>query len=341
MTVWTIIGILFLVLLIGLIIKVMTRVVPHEERLVIYRLGHFHRVAGPGPVMVVPRLDEVKRTYRVRDQPLEITVDGLFPYGVPVGMTLNLWCRFDLEAAAGDDRERLASLVQLSDAERRHQVEIKVREVLVKQIAVLEDSDPLPGDATVIDRVIALAPGTTRYYKLLEAVKVGLREELPLVGAILSPTQTITLTKRDISDEIIQAGKRLRGREIDSEWLTDYADNLRQRFPSISNAVLAQMLASVEGVDAGKVQRLLVEQEGYNSADTEVEVEFEMSGDEERPNVIARPKMKQQRAATQSMPAASRTEQKSTSRTPRPLTESDLAVLKRVPRKDRNQKLSA
>jgi regulator of protease activity HflC (stomatin/prohibitin superfamily) len=50
MTVWTVIGIFLLVLLISLAIKAMTRVVAHEERLVIYRLGRFHRVAGPGLV---------------------------------------------------------------------------------------------------------------------------------------------------------------------------------------------------------------------------------------------------------------------------------------------------
>ncbi len=216
-----------------------------------------------------------------------------------------------------------------------------MRESLVHQIAHLEQNDPLPKNASIIDRVVALAPGTPRYYELLEVVQAELQETLPLVGAILSPTHSITLTKRDISDEIIQAAKRLRGREIDSKWLTDYADNLRQRFPGISNAVLAQMLASVEGVDAGKVQRLLVEHEGDSSAETEVEVEYEMSGDQERPNVIARPKMTKRGASAQPRPVPSRTTEKRSSQTPRPLTKSDLAVLKRVPREGRDRQVSA
>lgn len=341
MTVLSIIGFILLVIIIGLAIRAMTRVVPHEERLVIYRIGRFHRVAGPGLVVVFPRLDEAKRTYRVRDQPLEVTVGGLFPYGVPSEMTLNLWCRFDLEQAAGGDRERLANLVQFGDGERRQQVQIKVQEALIHQIAELQERRPPPPNASLQDRIIALAPGSPPYNELLWAVKHELQQTLPSVGAILNPNQSITLTKRNISDEIIEALKRAHGREIDSKWLTDYADNLRQRFPSISNAVLAQMLASVEGVDAGKVQRLLVEHEGDTSAETEVEVEYEMSGDEERPNVIARPKMKKRSTSAQSKPAPSRTTEKTPSQTPRPMTESDLAVLKRVPRKNRDRRLSA
>jgi hypothetical protein len=186
-----------------------------------------------------------------------------------------------------------------------------------------------------------LAPGTPRYYELLEAVKDELQETLPLVGAILSPTQSITLTKRDISDEIIEAAKRLRGREIDSKWLTEYADKLRQRFPGISSAVLAQMLASVEGVDAGKVQRLLVEHEGDTGAKPGVEVEYEMSEAQERAKVIAKPKIQERGAPARPKPGPSDTGDRTASRTPRRLTESDLALLKRVPRKDRDQRISA
>jgi len=212
---------------------------------------------------------------------------------------------------------------------------------LIHQIAELQERRPPPPNASLQDRIIALAPGSPPYNELLWALKHELQQTLPSVGAILNPNQSITLTKRNISDEIIEALKRAHGREIDSKWLTDYADNLRQRFPSISNAVLAQMLASVEGVDAGKVQRLLVEHEGDTRAETEVEVEYEMSGDEERPNVIARPKMKKRSTSAQSKPAPSRTTEKTPSQTPRPMTESDLAVLKRVPRKNRDRRLSA
>lgn len=337
MTVWSIIGIVLVVVAISLVIKAMTRVVPHEERLAIYRLGHFDRVAGPGPVVIIPWMDEVKRTFRVRDRPLEVAVDGLLPYGVPIGMTLNLWCRFDLVQAARGNRDRLGNLVQLSEGERRQQVEIKVREALVRQIANSEESSPLPGDATLIDRVMALAPGTRRYYQLLDAVKRELQETLPSVGAILVQTQSITLTRRDISDEIIQAAKRTRSRAIDSEWLKSYVDEVRERFPGLSDTMLIQLLASIEGVDVGRVQRLLLEKD----PDTKAKAEFEMSGDQERPNVIVTPEGQERSTIRQAETAPVSAEGTTASRSSRPLTKSDLTVLKRVPRREHDQRTSA
>jgi hypothetical protein len=337
MTTLLIVGSILLAVLVAVVLRATVRVVSHEERLVIYRLGRFHRVVGPGLVLVIPRLDHVVRPIEVRDHPMEITVPGLFAFGVPTELTLNLWCSFDLVQAAGGDRDKLARLVQIRDGERHRQVEVKMREALVNQISDLQKRMPLP--ATTMEGVIALAPGGPRYRELLEGVKRELEQTLPSVGVILNPAHSIVLTGRNISDEIVEALKRRRGREIDSEWLTNYVDSLRQRFPGVSNAVLAQMLASIEGVDVGKVQRLLLE----HDADTESEVEFEMARDGEGPNVITRPKSKKQDTASQHPPARPETDEEPFPRPSQPLTltKDDLAVLKRVPRKDRGQRLSA
>jgi hypothetical protein len=337
MTTLLIVGSVLLVVLVAVVLRAMVRVVSHEERLVIYRLGRFHRVVGPGLVLVIPRLDHVIRTIEVRDHPMEITVPGVFAFGVPNELTLNLWCSFDLVQAAGGDWDKLARLVQIRDGERHRQVEVKMREALVNQISDLQKRLPLPATATTMDGVIALAPGGPRYRELLEGVKRELEQTLPSVGVILNPAHSIVLTGRNISDEIVEAIKRRRGREIDSEWLTNYVDSLRQRFPGVSNAVLAQMLASIEGVDAGKVQRLLLEQE----PGLEAEVEYEMSEDGEGPNIIARPKTGKRGVGAQRKPAHPEAGGEPRSRPSRPLTKDDLAVLKRVPRKDRRQRLSA
>ncbi len=325
-------GIVAILILVWLVYKlVITRiqVVPQEERLVIYRLGRFHRMAGPGLVWIKPRLEEIKRVLEVRDHPIEITVSGLFAFGVPNDLTLNLWCSFDLEKAAGDDRDRLARFVQMRDSERHQQVEVKMRESLVNRIADLQKRMPLPEKPKAMDGVIALAPGRERYNILLKELKKDLEKALPTVGVVLNTDHDIVLTRRGISDEIVEAIKRRRGRQMDSEWLTEYAEEVRRRFPDISNAVLAQMLASIEGVDVGRVQRLLLEQE----AGTEAEVEFEMSGDgTDAPNVITKPRR------TPSRPQPQPPEKEA----PFPeLTERDLSVLKRVPRRDQEQQQTA
>lgn len=307
-------------------LKATTHVISEEQRWVIYRLGRFHRVAGPGPVQILPRLDRVMQTFEVRDRPLEVTVPAIFAFGLPNDLTLNLWCSFDPVRAAGSDKDRLVRLVQLNDAERRDQVAVKARQALVNRLAELQEQMPLPAQSHVMDQVAALAPGSSRYNTLINAIREDLERTLPLVGVLLDTSQPIILTKRGLSEEILEAIKRRRGWEMDSQWLTGYVEDLRRRFPdlNISRTVLAQILASLPGVDLGNVQRLLLEQE----PGTRAEVEFEMNREGEGANVIVKPKQARPEPAQE--PAG-----------PPPLTESDLAVLKRVPRNQHSQQLSA
>lgn len=320
--------VVLLVVLVGFyrFIRATMHVIPEEQRWVVYRLGRFHRVAGPGPVQILPRLDRVMQTFEIRQRPLEVTVPAIFAFGLPNDLTLNLWCSFDPVRAAGGDKERLVHLVQLNDAERRDQVAVKARQALVDRLAELQEKMPLPAEAQVMDQVAALAPGSPRYNTLINAIRNDLERALPSVGVMLDTSQPIILTKRGLSEEILDAIKRRRGWEMDSQWLTGYVEELRRRFPdlNISRTVLAQILASLPGVELGKVQRLLLEQE----PGTRAEVEFEMNRDGEGANVIVKPKTAGPPPARE--PAA-----------PPPLTESDLAVLKRVPRGQRSQQMIA
>jgi hypothetical protein len=138
---------------------------------------------------------------------------------------------------------------------------------------------------------------------------------------------------------IIEAIKRTQGRQIDSQWLTKYANELRQQFPEISNTVLDQMVSSIEGVDVGNVQRLRLEQDEHTEAQIELEVPLDGS---DTPGVIAKPKinlMDTETRRSHATPAAAR--QKQTSPGPQHLTKNDLAVLKRVPRQSPDQRKSA
>lgn len=342
-TLWIILGIIGAVILIIIFInvfKAMTYVVPEENRLVVYRLGRFNRVIGPGMVQVIPWLERVVRTLEVRDHPLEVTVKGIFAFGVPNDLTLNLWCSFDPVRAAGKDKHELTHLVHLSDSERRQQVEVKMREALVNQIAELQKQKPLPQGSTPLDAVIALAPGTERYNDLITGLKRELEKTLPTVGVILNTSQSINLTGRVIPDVIIEAIKRTQGRQIDSQWLTKYANQLRQQFPEISSTVLDQMVASIDGVDVGNVQRLRLEQDDHTQAQVEMEVPMDGS---DTPEVVAKPKIRLGDTENRRPAIAAKAIPELPAGTSDHLTKSDLAVLKRVPRpEDREkQRLSA
>ncbi len=337
---WWVFGIFLLVILVVVVIgliRATTRGVPAEKRWVIYRFGRFDRVVGPGPVPVFPWLDQVEGEFEVRDRPMEVLIPGIFAFGAPNDLTLHFWCRFDPAKAIGKDREKLAPLVRLSDSERRQQVEVKLRESLVRQAAELQKQKPLPGTPTLLDGVAALAPGSERMNDLLQNLVPDLAQNLLLIGFVLNTTQPIALTKRSVGEDIIKAIKRKYGRDIDSQWLTRYADDLRQKFPDISGTMLAQVLSAIEGVDAGQVHRLLLDQ------DKNPEIEFEMPGDSSgaAPNVIAKPKLRSNGAETERQASvASVTSPPSGSPVSVGLTKSDLAVLKRIPRQQ-NQRLSA
>jgi hypothetical protein len=320
------------IIIIYRIIKGTTQVVPEGQRLVIYRLGRFHRVAGPGPVQVMPKLDRVVRAIEVRNHPIEVVVPGVFAFGVPNDLTLNLWCSFDLVKAAGGDRERLAEFVQVRNDERNRQVEVKMREALVEQIADLQKEMSLPDDATTLDGVIALAPGSERYNKLLAGVKGQLEQTLPSIGVILNTSQPITLTNRGLSPEIIEALQQKRGIDISGGTLMKYATNLKKDFPEISDAVIAQILGSIPGVDLGNLQRLLLEKGMGKAGVEDTEVEFEMPQDGSGVvNIITK--------TGKGRTGGGRSSQ--TQRSKDHLSESDLAKLKSVPRGNRSQRLSA
>jgi hypothetical protein len=338
---WTIVGIVGVIVLAFVLYKVLRatmRIIPEGQRLVIYRLGRFDRLAGPGMVIVIPGLEQVARTLEVRDHPLEVSVPGIFAFGVPNDLTISLWCSYDLVRAAAGNKAKLAQLVQLSEGERRRQVEVKMREALINQISNLEKRMSLPATATPLDAVIALAPGSPRYNELLAGLKRELEQTLPSVGVILNTAQSITVTGRVIPDVIIDAIKRTQGRQIDSQWLTKYATELRRQFPDISSAVLDQMLASIEGVDVGNVQRLRLEQDDKTEAQVELEVPLDGS---EEPGVIAKPKVKFQEATSRRQPGPSQSDRDSSQPAPRGLDKSDLTVLKRVPRNNQDQRKSA
>jgi hypothetical protein len=190
----------------------------------------------------------------------------------------------------------------------------------------LQKRKPLPPGATILDGVGALIPGSERYAELIKGIQDELVKTLPLLGVILNTTHPITLTNQTIPEEILRAIKRNQGRDLNSQWLTKYADELQRQFPTIPRHILAQILSSIEGVEQGNIQRLHLEQE----TGAETEVQFEVSPNKAEPKIITKSAKKQPAEAAQAV-----------SPKPRPLGKSDLEILKRVPRSNKNQSANA
>lgn len=296
------------------------QIVPEEERLVVYRLGRFHRVAGPGPVVLQRSLDEVKRTFSVRDEPHNVRVMGLFMNGVPFGYTLNLWYRSDLKAAAGADRERLLNLVQFNNEERERQVATKVREALVTSAAKIEKTYK-PAGNNFVHKLLPIIPGLPEFEALLAEVRQQLRATLPLVGAVLNETQPITVTNIHLGNDIVSSFSRGR-----------IAALLGETFPNLPPELLLQAVSSIEGIDMPQ-QRVVFE--GVDQANTRLDVRVDEEQASARIRVQPTPSPTQEKSQTTD-DAGNTIAPMPTTQMPVPQTEEhlgkdDLTILKRVP----------
>ena len=294
------------------------QVVQEEERLVVYRLGRFHRVAGPGVVFLQRMLDEVKRTFNVRDEPHNVRVNGLFMNGVPFGYTLNFWYRFDLQAAANGNHERLAKLVQFSDEEREKQVATKVREALVAASPVIEQRFKPTGN-DFVSKLLPIIPGLPSFDAFMEEVRKHLRENLPLVGAILNEEHSLTVTNIHLGSDII--GSFSRGR---------VATMLRETFPNLPPELLLQAVSSIEGIDMPQ-QRVVFE--GVDQSNTRLDFRAEEGQASARVRVQPSAPTPSTAAQAVSNPVSAAPVPSSPPVTPskEQLTKDDLSILKRVP----------
>lgn len=317
--------ILFVILLIIVALYLLTQskiqIVPEEERLVVYRLGRFHRVAGPGPVVLQRSFDEIKRTFSVRDEPHNVRIMNLFMNGVPFGYTLNLWYRSDLKAAAADDRAHLVNLVQFNSEERERQVATKVREALVTSATKIEKTYK-PAGNNFVHKLLPIIPGLPEFEALMAEVRQQLRTTLPLVGAVLNETQPITVTNIHLGNDIVKSFSRGR-----------IAALLSETFPNLPPELLLQAVSSIEGIDMPQ-QRVVFE--GVDQANTRVDVRL----DEEQASTRIRVQPTPSTTAEQQAPE---TEPDESPATPVPATpiaptqstehlgKDDLTILKRVP----------
>lgn len=247
----------------GLQIKAYT--VPQEERLIIYRWGRFHRVAGPGLVWVIQgfEYEKVMRTIHVRDQDRNFTIPGLFSFDIPFGYTLNLWFRYDPVAAAGGDGELLLELAQHDD-DRYAQIGVKLREALVRAIMTVQketaaqwkekqkeesgestvtlqrqsaSTQDVESEMSILEKLMLIVPGVSSCERILDLVEAELAQVLPSIGVLLNRHHRITVTRLDIADDLVGAFSRDR-----------IAKLMRGTYKSFSDAELARGVAMIEGL---------------------------------------------------------------------------------------------
>jgi len=227
------------------------RIVKQEKRLVIYRLGVFRDVVGPGLIMLNRHVDTVEREINVRSEMETYTVGSYFMHGVPFGYVLSFWRRVDLKAAAGDDREKLADLAQYSDEERAMQIREMLHEAFLKWVPYIEKTHKLRSES-IGEKLLPIFPGVPECERLFEKVLDELQKTLPTIGVFPDMRQSTVLAIKNInvSPEVIAGFTDMRSMSL-----------LRQQFPDLSEDMLLHALNLMKGIDP-RMTRLYVEGSG-------------------------------------------------------------------------------
>jgi hypothetical protein len=310
-----IIILLVLALIVLIALRIRARVIPEEERWVIFRLGRFNRIAGPGVTPIIESIEEVRRKIRVRDEPANYTVEGLFIFDIPFGFTLNFWRRFDLPGAAGTDRQKLANLALFEDNERTQQILVIIREALIKSIAWITHGRTPPPEKGILGRLLFIVPGLEDFEKLREKLKEELTANLPAIGVTPNFSYPITVTRIHLSQKLIELFEDNRA-----------VETLRLHFPHLSEEVMVQVISSLKGAAPLSISSLNVQgleaqflhPEFRIDDESQVKPRLMVGPPREIPVIIAKGAIED--ASTRAAPVDDR------------LNKDDLKVLKRVPR---------
>jgi len=241
-------GMIIVAALMGLYLLVMMigfkfLIISQEERAVIYRLGRFSRLVGPGIVMLT-RLEQEVQRIKVRSDYGEYRTNTFyFINGVPFNYTMSFWRRYDLRAAAHDDRARLAELVQYTDDERHHFLVTKLHEALFTCVQTIQQRYPVDNDASIALKLLPILPGMKSCDELRDLVRETLATTLPSVGVILDTRHPVMITNVHVTPEVLDSFGR--GRSLAM---------LREQLPDVSPEILLQAFSAIEGLDMHTVR---------------------------------------------------------------------------------------
>jgi hypothetical protein len=293
-----------------------------EERVVIYSRGRFKRIAGPGWVFFLGAFDKIERRVNVLSRPDDYSVANLFVGGIPVGLTINIWCRFDPQTAAGENRDKLIQMLRFSDFERRQQMEVLLRTALVHRLADLERERNLPQNAGFFAKLEPALPGLPPNDHVLQETRKEVQQSWQSLGVVLDNNMPWVITGLQLSDEMGQLFRR--GRVVAS---------LHDQYPQLPDDTVAQIAAGIEGI-ALSVETLKLDSNLGSNA--RVERFTNLKGGSKRV------KYDTAEAAPESATGSDEVPAPETVPSPPPrLSKSDLQVLKRVPPNQGSDRASA
>lgn len=227
--------------------------VEEGHQIVIYRLGRFYKIAGPGVVWLWPRLDEVHATLDVRTTRMPILV-RTFAAGVPVTLRLSFHARLDLLRAVGNDLNRLAELASWDEQQRKDKLDDAVQNLAIRMVKEYERRYPVPADADVYDRLAHIITMTRENDLLMDTIRRQLGQIIRRSGYIFDEVEPCWMVLDSLPPSLLEAFDRARTDRVHVRRLTEKWGQILRLIRDYPPHLQAHLLAVVEGLEPPPIQ---------------------------------------------------------------------------------------
>ncbi len=167
--------------------------VEEGTEVVIYRRGKFHRIDGPGVVVLAPGLDDIHHELDVRERNHDISVTDILVNGVPVRLKLHFSAHLDIRKCASD-RDRQETLASWDNWQRRLRIEGRTWRAVTQMLGAYEQEHPVDAEAGDYAKLKHIIPDPEPDIPLLKDIEQALQKELCDIGFVLNQTEPIRLT---------------------------------------------------------------------------------------------------------------------------------------------------
>jgi|GEM_PF-5034784 len=228
--------------------------VKEGQEAVIYRLGRFHRIAGPGPVWLWPHVDECHTILDVRQTRLTVLIRTFAGGGVPVTLRLSFHARLDLRRAAGQDFARLAELVSWDELERKEKLDDAVQHLVIRMVREYERRHPVPHNADFFTQLAHILTMTRQNDALMVNIRRHLGRVIARFGYVLSEAEPCWMVLDSLPPTLIEAFDRARTDRVHMQRLTGKWEQLLRLIRDYPPHLQAHLMAVVEGLQPPPLQ---------------------------------------------------------------------------------------
>ncbi len=224
----------------------------HEA--VIYRLGRFHRIVGPGPVWLWPHVDEHHATLDVRQTKLTVLIRTFAGGGIPVTLRLSFHARLDLRRTAGQDFARLAELASWDEHERKEKLDDAVQHLVIRMVREYERRHPVSPHADVFTQLSHILTMTRQNDTLMVNIRRHLGRVIARFGYVLSEAEPCWMVLDSLPPTLIEAFDRARTDRVHMQRLTAKWEQLLRLIQDYPPHLQAHLMTVVEGLQPPPLQ---------------------------------------------------------------------------------------